>query len=247
MSGMRNIKLILEYDGTHYLGWQVQPSGPTVQKCLEDAMHKITGERVSVSGAGRTDAGVHATGQVASCRITSQMSTEKMRLALNAVLPRDIVVKSLEEVDASFHARYSAKSKRYRYTILNRKAPSAIDRHCVVHISRPLDVGAIRGSARALVGTHDFSSFACNAGRDYDPVRNILELAVDKKGDYVIIEIEADGFLYKMVRSIVGALIEVGKKKLTPADIVDMLGARDRRKAPATAPAKGLMLIAVNY
>lgn len=243
----RNLKLTLEYDGTRYLGWQVQPQGPTVQEKLEEAILRITGERVRVIGAGRTDAGVHAEGQVASVRLSSVMPVRKMCAALNAVLPPDIAVRSVEEVGEDFHARYSAKSKRYRYTIINRPVRTALCRGAALHIPRPLDVAAMKEAASHLRGTHDFSSFGCNAGRNDNPVRKVLEVSVERQGDRVVIEIEAVSFLYKMVRSIVGTLIDVGKGKLTPDEFLHILEARDRKCARPTAPPEGLCLAMVTY
>ncbi|MCX6355188.1 MAG: tRNA pseudouridine(38-40) synthase TruA [Candidatus Aureabacteria bacterium] len=243
----RTIKLLVEYDGTNYQGWQVQPDVPTIQGELERAIHKITGEKVRVHGAGRTDAGVHALGQVANFPLSHPMPCEKMRLALNAVLPRDIVLHEVEEADGTFHARYSARLKRYRYLILNRPFPSALDRNTVVHVARPLDVDAMREAAKGLVGTFDFSSFACNSGEEENPTRTVTDISVSRQGDYITIEIEAVSFLYKMARSIVATLLDVGKGKLKPGDILGILGARDRSKSSATAPAKGLCLIRVEY
>jgi tRNA pseudouridine38-40 synthase len=247
MAGVSNIKLVIEYEGTRYCGWQVQPNGPTIQEKLELAIRQITGETVRIFGAGRTDAGVHASGQVANFHTACRMSAERMCHALNAVLPDDIVVLDLSAVPESFHARYSAKSKRYRYTILNRTAPSAIHRHHSLHLAQPLDIAAMREAAGHLIGTWDFSSFGCNAGREDDPVRTVLAIAVDRQGNYLTIEIEAVSFLYKMVRSIVGTLIDVGKGKMQPSDVLQILKDRDRKKASATAPAKGLTLVQVNY
>ena len=247
MAGVRNIKLVIEYEGTRYCGGQVQPNGPTIQEKLELAIRQITGETVRIFGAGRTDAGVHASGQVANFHTACRMSAERMRHALNAVLPDDIVVLDLGEVPESFHARYSAKSRRYRYTILNRTAPCALQRYCALHLAQPLDIEAMREAAGHLIGTWDFSSFGCNAGREDDPVRTVLAIAVDRQGNYLTIEIEAVSFLYKMVRSIVGTLIDVGRGKMQPSDVPRILRDRDRKSASATAPAQGLTLIKVDY
>lgn len=247
MSCARNIKLVVEYDGTNYHGWQVQPALPTIQGEMERAVERITGETVRVNGAGRTDAGVHARGQVANFHISSPLPVERMQRALNAVLPRDIVVRSLEEVDGSFHARYSATRKRYRYTILNRPSPAALERTTVLHVARRLDSDAMRSAAAHLVGTHDFTSFSCNSGEEEDPVRTVTDILVERNGDCVIIEIEAVSFLYKMVRSIVGTLLEIGKGRRAPGDVPEILNARDRGRASATAPANGLCLTGVDY
>jgi len=247
MSTTRNIKLVIEYDGTNYRGWQVQPDCPTVQGELELALKQITGETLRVTGSGRTDTGVHALGQVANFHTSSDMPVEKMRRALNAILSDDIVVLDLSEVSESFNARHSARSKRYRYSILNRIAPSALQRCQTVHVAQPLDVAAMREAAGYLVGTFDFSSFACNSGKEDDPVRTVMEIAIEKRDDYVIVEMEAISFLYKMVRSIVGTLIEVGRGKMLPIDVLTILQARDRKIAGQTAPARGLVLVEVKY
>lgn len=243
----RNIRIVIEYDGSGYRGWQVQPNEPTVQEALESAVERITGERSRVSGAGRTDAGVHALGQVAHFFTSSQLPAPKITAALNGVLPPDIVVLRAEEAGQSFHARFSARRKRYRYTILNRDAPSALERSTALFVPVPLDLEAMREAGRFLKATRDFSSFACNAGRDDDPVRTVTGLSVERKGEFVVIEVEAVSFLYKMVRSIAGTLLDVGKGKTAPRDIGDILDARDRSRAGATAPAHGLCLVEVVY
>jgi tRNA pseudouridine38-40 synthase len=247
MSITRNIKLVIEYDGTSYRGWQVQPDYQTIQGKLELAVKQITGETARVTGAGRTDAGVHALGQVANFHTSSPMSVEKMRRALNAVLPHDVVVLDLSEAPESFNARHSAKSKRYRYSILNRTSPSALQRYHAMHVAKPLDVAAMKEAAGHLVGTLDFSSFSCNSGKEDAPVRTVMDIAIEKRSDYVVIEMEAVSFLYKMARSIAGTLIDVGRGKIPPVDVLHILKARDRKVASATAPAKGLMLVEVNY
>jgi tRNA pseudouridine38-40 synthase len=247
METERNIRLLIEYDGTRYLGWQVQPHGTTIQQELEAAILRITGERACVIAAGRTDAGVHASGQVAHFHTTSPIPPEKMQRALNAVLPGDIAVLRVEDADVGFHARFRAKSKRYRYTILNRPFRSPLNRTAALLVPQPLDIEAMRAAARHCIGTHDFSSFGCNAGRDDNPVRTVLDFAVESQGAYVVIEIEAVSFMYKMVRSLVGTLLDVGKGKITPDEVLRIMSARDRRAACPTAPAHGLCLIKVNY
>jgi len=247
MSATRNIKLNLEYDGTNYQGWQVQPDVPTVQGALERAVRRITGEEVRVTGAGRTDAGVHALGQAAHFVISNPMPVDRLRSALNAVLPEDVVVREAEEADNDFHARYSAKGKWYRYTIFNRPSPPALDRGTALHVHYPLDVPAMKRAARELVGTFDFSSFACNTGEEENPVRTVTRIDIRKEGDYITIDLEAISFLYKMARSIVGTLLDVGRGKMRPEEMREALLARERGKAGATAPARGLCLMRVDY
>lgn len=239
--------MLIEYDGTGYLGWQVQPAGPTVQEAIERALRAITVEAGRVVGAGRTDAGVHAEGQVAHFTTRGAMPARRMFLALNAVLPRDIAVLRLDEAADDFHARNDACGRRYRYAVLNREARPALLRFRALHVPRPLDLEAMREAARHCVGAHDFSSFGCNAGRDDDPVRTVLDAAVERRGDLVLIEIEAVSFLYKMVRSIAGTLIDVGRGKLAPDDFRRILEARDRAAARPTAAARGLCLVRVRY
>jgi tRNA pseudouridine38-40 synthase len=247
MDNNRNIKLVIEYDGTDYCGWQVQPNGPTIQERIEAAILRITGEAVRVAGAGRTDAGVHAAGQVVNFHTASRLPAKRLLAALNAVLPPDIAVLSAEDVDRAFHARFSATGKQYRYAILNRPVRPALDRRTVLHVPRPLDVEAMRDGARCLVGTHDFSSFGCNAGKDDNPVRTVHAVSVERRGDLVIVTIDAVSFLYKMVRTIAGTLIAVGKGTIPPGEVAVILAACDRSRACPTAPAHGLSLISVAY
>ena len=247
MDNDRNIKLVIEYDGTDYCGWQVQPNGPTIQEKVEAAIARITGETVRVAGAGRTDAGVHAAGQVANFHTASRLPAKRLLAALNAVLPPDIAVLSVDDAGSVFHARFSAKRKLYRYAILNRPVRPALDRWTVLYVPRPLDVEAMRDGARCLVGTHDFSSFGCNAGKDDNPVRTVRAVSVERRGELVLIDIEAVSFLYKMVRPSAGTLIAVGKGSLPPAGVAVILAARDRSRAYPTAPAHGLSLISVSY
>jgi tRNA pseudouridine38-40 synthase len=247
MGDKRNIKLLIEYDGTDYRGWQIQPAGPTIQGEIEKALGRITGEKIRIFGAGRTDAGVHAMGQAAHFFTDSHLSSLRLRAALNGVLPSDIVIFSAEDVDSTFHARYSARSKRYRYTILNREVPSALCRHTTLFVPQTLDERAMGEAGKILVGTHDFSSFGCNAGRDDNPERTVLRIEVKRDGDFITVEIEAVSFLYKMARSIVGMLLEVGRGKMPLEGVTRILGARQRSAACVTAAPQGLCLVRVNY
>ncbi len=247
MEGGRVIKLVIEYDGTGYCGWQIQPNGRTVQGEVEAAILRVTGEAVRVAGAGRTDSGVHALGQVASLITSSRLPAPRLHAALNAVLPRDIAVLAAEDAAPSFHARFSATGRRYRYTILNRPVRPAFARWTALHVPRPLDEAAMREGARRLVGTHDFSSFACNPGEEEDPIVTVREASVERRGEIGVIELEAVSFLYKMVRTIAGTLVAVGKGTIPPAEISAILAARDRKAAFPTAPAWGLALVGVSY
>ena len=244
---MRNLKLTIEYDGTSYAGWQTQAGRPTIQQTLEDAVHRITGERVHVQGSGRTDSGVHALGQAANFRTHAKIPAAKLRLALNALLPPDIVVRRVREAPPDFHAQFDARWKTYRYTILNDRVPTALDRFFCHQVPVPLDVRAMRRAARCLVGRHDFQAFRSEGWREKDTVRTIRRLTIAKNGRVVHITVEGNGFLYNMVRAIAGTLIDIGRGKRPPEDMQKILASRDRKQAGPTAPARGLCLIGVKY
>jgi tRNA pseudouridine38-40 synthase len=246
---MRNIKLTLEYLGTSYHGWQSQAGSgrATIQETLEQAIARLTGEKVRTTSSGRTDAGVHAWGHVANFSTDSPLPPAAWAPSLNRHLPEDIRVLSSEEVPAEFHARFSAKGKIYEYRILNRKAPSALLRDRAWHVDRKLNVAAMRRAAAVLVGRHDFSSFrsaGCNAKT---PVRSLRSLQVTRSRDRIVIRLEADAFLMHMARNITGTLVEVGLGRFTEQDIRKILRSRDRRQAGKTAPAHGLYLLSVAY
>jgi tRNA pseudouridine38-40 synthase len=244
---MPTFRLILEYDGTQYAGWQRQPDQATVQATLERALAQIAQQETSVIGAGRTDAGAHALGQVASFRTDRGMTAEEWLRALNGVLPEDICVRSVSRVEDSFHARYSARGKLYEYRILNRPERSALDRGRAWHVQKRLDVGAMREAANTLLGRHDFSSFEGSPTDNDNPFCDLQRLMVTRDQDLIRIEVYADRFLKQMVRAIVGTLVEVGLGKRTPASVKDILHARDRSSAGKTAPAYGLYLMRVDY
>lgn len=244
---MPTIKLILEYDGTAYAGWQRQPDQPTIQDAVETAIEGITQVKVPVIGAGRTDAGVHALGQVASFRIDRIMTPREWTRALNAHLPDTISVQSVALVPDTFHARYSAKGKLYEYRLVNREARPALDRQYCWHIYKPLNDAAMNQAAMPLIGSHDFSSFQTQPTDNEDPICHIEHLTVFRHGDRLRVEAYADRFLKQMVRSIVGTLVEVGLGKRSPDDIRTILHARDRSAAGKTAPPQGLFLMRVDY
>lgn len=245
---MRNIKITLEYDGTNYSGWQIQKNTEqTIQQILQDALSEINKSPVKVTGASRTDAGVHALGQVANFKLDVPIPLARIPMALNSLLPEDIVCKEAWEVDLDFHARYDAKGKMYRYRILNQAQPSVFIRNYVYHYSYPLDLNLMREAASYLKGTHDFNSFQASGSSIRNTVRTIEKLEVIDRAPEVWIEVKGDGFLYNMVRIIAGTLIEVASGKILPDRVKDILAARDRTRAGFTAPARGLILLKVYY
>ena len=241
------IKLILEYDGTAYSGWQRQPDQPTIQEAVETAILGVTQINVPVIGAGRTDAGVHALGQVASFHIDRDMTPREWTRALNAHLPTSIVVRSAARMPNTFHARYSAKGKLYEYRILNRPERPAVERDYCWHIHQPLDDAAMNQAGLALIGSLDFSSFQTQPTDNDDPICHLQRFTVFREGDRLRTEAYADRFLKQMIRSIVGTLVEVGLNKRTPESLNTILQARDRSAAGKTAPPQGLFLVRVDY
>jgi tRNA pseudouridine38-40 synthase len=245
---MRNIKLLIEYDGTNYRGWQVQPDGPTIQGMLEEKLSRLTSERIHVIGSGRTDSGVHALGQVAHFRTQSQMDTRTIQRALNSLLPPDIVIREVEEVDEGFHARKQSKSKVYEYRILNRNLRSVFHRGYVWHIPQKLNLAEMKKATQSLIGEHDFSAFRTVGSPTRTTVRRVIR-GEWKRGrdDLIRFEIEANGFLKQMVRSIIGTLVEIGKGRMKATDFRKILNSKDRKEAGPTAPAQGLFLKEVKY
>jgi tRNA pseudouridine38-40 synthase len=241
------VKLVLEYDGTGYAGWQRQPDQPTIQAAIEQAIQQVSQATVSVIGAGRTDSGVHALGQVASFRTGLEWTAPNWMRALNAVLPKDIAVRASALMDDHFHAQHSARGKLYTYRILHRSAKPAIDRAFVWHIYRPLDEAAMRQAATALIGRQDFSSFEGSLTDNTNPICHLQQLSVIRQGDQILIEAYADRFLKHMVRAMVGTVVDVGLGKRTPDSLPEVLTARDRSAAGRTAPPHGLCLMHVDY
>jgi tRNA pseudouridine38-40 synthase len=245
---MRNIKLSIEYDGTNYQGWQVQPKGPTIQGILEEKLGLLTGESIQLFGSGRTDSGVHALGQVAHFKTQSQMDIHTIQRALNSLLPLDIVIQKVEEVDEGFHARKHSRSKIYEYRILNRNLRSAFHRGYVWHIPQKLDLTEMKIATQSLVGEHDFSAFRTVGSPTRTTVRRVIRAEWKKGQDGLIrFEIEANGFLKQMVRSIIGTLVEIGKGRMKAAEIRKILKSKNRKEAGPTAPAQGLFLKEVKY
>jgi len=244
-----NIKLILEYDGTHYHGWQSQAGSGrvTIQEILERSIRELANEDIRTYSSGRTDAGVHALGHAANFRTSNTMPPEAWAPALNHLLPADIRVIESEEVPDDFHARFSAVGKIYQYRILNRPAPTALYRNYSWHIPMRLNMRTMRDAASVLVGANDFSAFRSSGCGAKSPVRTIISLEIKKTGDFIEIRIKADGFLQYMARNITGTLIEVGLGRFSTEHVKSILLSRDRTKAGRTAPPQGLFLIKVFY
>jgi tRNA pseudouridine38-40 synthase len=242
-----NIKVVLEYDGTNFAGWQRQAKGRTVEGELRKAIRSITGKDVTVYAAGRTDAGAHAEGQVANFHTDGRLSPHRLMAALNARLPEDVAVLSAEEVAEDFHARYSAKWRRYRYRYLDRPARPALERGRCWHVRGSLDVRAMSRAAADLTGKHDWTSYCSASEPAGDRVREMRTATVARRREFVELELVAEGFLRGLVRSLAGALAEVGRGERPPEWVGEVLRARDRRRAPRTAPAGGLTLMEVIY
>lgn len=246
---MKNIKLVIEYDGANYHGWQTQAGSgkPTIQETVEQAIHAVSNEAAKTFSSGRTDAGVHALGHVANFHTSSSLPAEAWAPALNHVLPSDIRVLASEEVPDDFHARFSARGKIYKYRILNRRAPTSLFRSHAWHVAVPLKIKPMREAAGLLLGKHDFSAFRGSGCGAKSPIRTLRRLDIKKSGDFIEILIEADAFLQYMVRNIAGTLVEVGLNRYKPADVAMMLKSRDRTRSGRTAPPQGLYLDKVFY
>lgn len=244
---MKRIKLTIAYDGTNYCGWQIQPNGITIEEILNKALSKMTGEEILVIGASRTDSGVHAMGNVAVFDTDTTIPAEKIAVALNQRLPEDIVITKSEEVPLDFHPRYCNCSKTYEYHIINTRIPIPTKRLTNYFVSYVLDIDKMRQAASYLVGEHDFVSF-CNVRTDVEnTVRTITALDILTNGNEITIRITGNGFLYNMVRIIVGTLVRVGRGFYEPEKVKEILEAKDRKAAGVTAPAHGLMLVEIKY
>lgn len=245
---MRNIKLTIEYDGKDFNGWQKQPNKLNIQGTIEKAIEQITGEQVELNASGRTDAGVHALGQVANFKTNSNLPIEKWQLALNANLKKSIVIKSAEEVDERFHSRLTCKRKTYRYVINNSKYGTAIYRNLETHIPQKLYIEKMKKAVKFFEGEHDFKAFKASGTSSKSSVRTIYNAEViDAKNDRIYIELTGSGFLYNMVRIIAGTLVEVGFGKIEPEEIQNIIQSKDRSNAGKTLPPQGLYLLKVEY
>ena len=245
---MTRYKLTLEYDGTGLSGWQRQDKDLTLQEILEDALFSLTSERVEVVASGRTDAGVHAIGQVAHFDLEKDFELHKILGGLNHYLnEKPISIISAEEVSEDFHARFSAKKRYYRYIILNRKSPPVIQKNRVWHVNIPLDIDLMKEAAKHLIGNHDFSSFRAAECQSNNPVKTLDSIDISEDGERICFDISALSFLHHQCRNIVGTLKEVGEGRIKPSDIPNILKAKDRSSAGITAPAHGLYFEKVDY
>lgn len=243
---MRNLKITVQYDGTKYCGWQKQPDSLGIQGNLEYAICEITKEKSNINGSGRTDAGVHALGQVANFRTNSKIPSQSMPRALNAKLPKDIVVIACEEVDYEFHARFNAKKKTYRYMIYNNEYRNPIYKDISYQVKYKLNLEKMIKEAQSLLGTHDFKGFMSSGSEIKDTVRTIYDISIREQDGMIVIEVEGNGFLYNMVRIIVGTLVDIGRGKIENS-LSDIIASKDRSKCGHTAPAHGLFLKKVDY
>jgi len=245
---MRNIKLTLQFDGTDYHGWQIQKADRTIQKTVQDAVSTIVDSEVKLHGSGRTDAGVHALGQVANFKTASRIDTDTLKKGLNSLLPDDIVIVDAQEADLEFHSRFSAKSRVYWYFIWTAPVASPFYSRYAWHIFHPLDVAQMRAAAQSLLGVHDFSSFQGADREAVNPVREVTRIRFKKAGRHLLLfEVQALSFLKHMVRNIIGTLADVGRGKQPPAWIHDVLMEKNRIFAGVTAPPQGLFLKEVRY
>ena len=245
---MRNIKLIIEYDGKGFNGWQKQPNKLNIQGEIERAIEEITGESIDLIASGRTDAGVHSLGQTANFKTESKIPIEKIPIAINSKLKQSIIIKSAEEVDERFHSRYNVKSKKYRYTINNSKYGSAIYRNVEYHFPIKLNIENMQKAAKYFEGEHDFKAFKASGTSSKSSVRTIYKAQViEAENERIYIELTGNGFLYNMVRIISGTLVEVGLGKIKQEEIREIIYSKDRSRAGKTLPAHGLFLLNVEY
>ena len=244
---MKRVGLIVAYDGTNYCGWQIQPNGVTIQGVLNDTLSQLLGEKIEVMGASRTDAGVHALGNVCVFDTNARMPADKISFALNQFLPEDIRIQLSEEVEPDFHPRYCDSEKTYEYRILNRKFPVPTERLYTYFYHYHLDVEKMREATSYLIGQHDFASFCGSGAQVKSTIRTITSMSVERDSDIITIRISGTGFLYNMVRIISGTLIEIGNGQYPPERMKDILDACDREAAGPTAPAKGLTLMGIRY
>ncbi|MBI3316377.1 MAG: tRNA pseudouridine(38-40) synthase TruA [Candidatus Omnitrophica bacterium] len=245
---MRNIKLTLEYDGAEFFGFQKQPHHVTIQEALEKALSKVLNQKTKIAAAsGRTDTGVHALEQVVNFKTKSLRKIGEIQKGLNAYLPKQVAVRKVEDVPFDFHSRYSAKSKTYEYLIWNDPIRSPLKASRAWHVREPLNLTQMKKAARFLTGRHNFKAFTASGGSAKEMTRTLKQIQIKKQGNSILFIFEADGFLYHMVRNMVGTLVQVGRGKLMLSEMYKILHSQDRKKAGVTAPAEGLTLIFVTY
>lgn len=246
---MRNIKLLIEYDGTNYIGWQRQPSfqGQSIQGLVENALKKMVHQDVRLTVAGRTDAGVHALGQVANFFTYSNIPVERFPLALKGMLPEDIVVKEAKEVPESFHAQFSAQEKTYGYTIRTALLPSVFERHFTAHMPLSFNIKEMKKAGKLFLGTHDFKAFCSRGSFVKNFVRTISQAELTEDQEHIYFKVTANGFVYNMVRIMVGTLVEIGRGYWTAEEVLKILAGKERKYAGPTAPPQGLCLLKVRY
>lgn len=245
---MPRYRIAVEYDGTPFVGWQVQANGPSVAGAIAAALHKLTGKAVAVHGAGRTDAGVHALAQIAHFDLDSQWDPLKLREGLNALVrPNPVAILAVDQIDDEFHARHSAVARHYLYRIVNRRAPLALELNRAWHVSQPLDEGSMQEGARQLIGRHDFTTFRSAECQSASPIKTLDALSVSRRGDLIEVRASARSFLHNQVRSMVGSLKLVGDGKWQPLDMKRALEAHDRSACGPVAPPHGLYLMRVDY
>jgi len=242
-----NIKMTIEYDGSGFCGWQRQNNQRTVQGEVEKLLKKFFNQPITIDGSGRTDSGVHSMGQVATFKSNGSFAPEKLKLIMNRLLPKDIFIKELDEVDLDFHGRYSAKKKKYIYKIDRSEDRSVFTRKHYCHYTKPLNLEAMKEATKFFIGEHDFTAFRAKGSGNINPVREVYEINFQEEGNFLEIEFIGNGFLYKMVRIMVATLLDVGTGKLEPADIADIIISKDRDRAKKTAPPEGLYLAEVYY
>jgi len=244
---MRNIKLTISYDGTNYCGWQRQKNGKSVQEEIERVLNILTKERITIYGSGRTDAGVHALGQVANFISNTTIPIDKVPTAMNSILPEDIIIVRAEEVDLDFHARYNAKGKKYRYVVYNREIKNPFYRNYSYHVPYPLDLELMREGAKYFLGEHDFRAFMASGSSVKNTVRNIYSIEIKREGDFILFDFSGNGFLYNMVRIMTGTLVDVGRGFLEACKLPEIILSKERVNTGHTAPPQGLYLMEVFY
>lgn len=243
----KNLKLTVAYDGSGYHGFQRQANALTVQQVLEEALTVLMGQRIVIAGSARTDTGVHAYGQTISFRTQSRVPVDRIPIAMQGVLPRDIAVLDAQEMADSFHARFSATGKLYKYRILNSAAPDPVQRNYVWQVPKPLDLAAMQTVLHQIVGEHNFGAFQSSGSSAKSPIRTLYDATCSRQGELLEFQFHGNGFLYHMVRNIVGTVVDVGSGKILPETFQQIFAGQDRRKAGATAPASGLYLLKVFY